>query len=368
MDLDLDRASQRRKRDEEAKRRAARQKLEEKRKSEVAAAALEEKYKAEAAAAADRAVAEAQARDAERAAAEERTGGIDFRADLRPVPIVRLDDKLHLPPSALQTLEQQGGLGAGPLVFEVRGAGLETATLAGVAEFTAEEGSVGMPPKVAHALARRGWAGGPLTVEYVRLAVVPKAECSLQPLGDGFHVLSDIVNVDAQALLQRALRSSTALAVDDIISVRHQGRTVRIRVTALKPNARICVAETDVSVDLGPAENVAKAQAKEERRAARVAAAEARWVERLAACPADVPGTRITLRGQPLPVDQYFPALAKLKSCPLKRLKTTGYPPDRKIEDFGEIFSTFLATLVPLIRPKFDSPKFRVTGHKFVKF
>lgn len=299
MDLDLDRASQRRKREEEAKRRAARQKLDEKRKNEAAAVALEEKYKAEAAAAADRAVAEAVARDAERAAAEARTGGIDFRADLRPMPIVRLDDKLHLPPSALQAFEQQGALASGPLVFEVRGAGLETATLAGVAEFIADEGTVGVPPKVAHALARQGWTGGPVAVEYVRLPVVPKAECTLQPLGDGFHVLSDIVKVDAQALLQRSLRSYTALAVDDVISVRHQGRTVRIRVTAMKPKSRVCVAETDVSVDLGPAENVAREQQRTERRAARAAAAEARWVARLAACPPEVPGTKITLRGHP---------------------------------------------------------------------
>ena len=33
--------------------------------------------------------------------------------------------------------------------------------------------------------------------------------------------------------------------------------------------------------------------------------------------------------------------------CPLARLKTTGYPPDRKIADFAEIISTFLATSVP---------------------
>ena len=36
--------------------------------------------------------------------------------------------------------------------------------------------------------------------------------------------------------------------------------------------------------------------------------------------------------------------------CPLARLKTTGYPPDRKIKDFTEIISAFLATPLPLIR------------------
>ena len=36
--------------------------------------------------------------------------------------------------------------------------------------------------------------------------------------------------------------------------------------------------------------------------------------------------------------------------CPLARLKRTGYPPDRKIGDFAEIISTFLATPSPLIR------------------
>ena len=36
--------------------------------------------------------------------------------------------------------------------------------------------------------------------------------------------------------------------------------------------------------------------------------------------------------------------------CPLARLKRTGHPPDRKIRDFAEIISTFLATPLPLIR------------------
>ena len=37
-------------------------------------------------------------------------------------------------------------------------------------------------------------------------------------------------------------------------------------------------------------------------------------------------------------------------SCPRPRLKRTGHPPDRKIGDFAEIISTFLATPLPLIR------------------
>ena len=36
--------------------------------------------------------------------------------------------------------------------------------------------------------------------------------------------------------------------------------------------------------------------------------------------------------------------------CPLPRLKRTGHPQDRKIRDFAEIISAFLATPSPLIR------------------
>ena len=44
------------------------------------------------------------------------------------------------------------------------------------------------------------------------------------------------------------------------------------------------------------------------------------------------------------------PSLRTVTSCPLPRLKRTGHPPDRKIRDFAEIISAFLATPSPLIR------------------
>ena len=44
------------------------------------------------------------------------------------------------------------------------------------------------------------------------------------------------------------------------------------------------------------------------------------------------------------------PDESAIQACPLPRLKRTGHPPDRKIRDFAEIISAFLATPLPLIR------------------
>merc|ERR1719201_3158151 len=45
--------------------------------------------------------------------------GVRFLQRLRPYPIARADDKLVLPPSALEALERQGALDGGILTFGV---------------------------------------------------------------------------------------------------------------------------------------------------------------------------------------------------------------------------------------------------------
>ena len=88
------------------------------------------------------------------AAERERNRGVVWRADLRPVALPRsvaeskglrrADDKILLPPSAGRWLMDQGAMKNGAMFFEVVCPALGTRTHAGLLEFTAEEGTVGL--------------------------------------------------------------------------------------------------------------------------------------------------------------------------------------------------------------------------------
>ena len=54
--------------------------------------------------------------------------------------------------------------------------------------------------------------------------------------------------MDAVAVLQRALRSHTALSAGDLFPCRLQDQTVMLRVTKLSPQERVCIVETDLEV------------------------------------------------------------------------------------------------------------------------
>merc|ERR1719333_247949 len=143
---------------------------------------MEKVYAAQAQESADRAAAAAAERAREAEARSARTGCVDFTMALTPVPIVRQDDKMLLPPSALADLDRLGGTGTSPLLFELT-CGARKA-LAGVAEFTAQEGEVGVPPKVALALALTADAAQKVEVSYVLLPVCPRAQASIEPTGE----------------------------------------------------------------------------------------------------------------------------------------------------------------------------------------
>merc|ERR1719163_1311839 len=124
--------------------------------------------------------------------------GVRFLQRLRPYPTDRADDKLVLPPSTLEALERQGALDGGVLTFTVAlppGPGKTAGGLthAGVAEFVAEEGTVGVPPRVALCLTKGAGldslaAVGSVEVRYARLPRSAKSRVKFQPRGEGFHI------------------------------------------------------------------------------------------------------------------------------------------------------------------------------------
>lgn len=129
MDFDL---ANKHKKEVEQRRREAKRKLEEKKKEEEIRASLEQEQR-------DRELRRLQQaeEDRKRAEAERQLNeGIRYCMRLRPYPSSRTDDKLELPPSALEELERQGALEKGTLLtFAVSLPDHPAARLAGTALF-----------------------------------------------------------------------------------------------------------------------------------------------------------------------------------------------------------------------------------------
>lgn len=294
MDFDL---AKKHSKEVEQRRREAKRKLEQQRRDEAQQASMEKEHQ-------EREIARLQKAEEERLQAEKealQNSGVRYAALLRPYPSSRTDDKLELPPSALQELERQGALEPGVLLtFAVScpdggiTAGGATSssfgtTHAGVAEFTAEEGTVGVPPRVALCLSKGSGleslaAVGQVEVRYLRLPRSAKSLAKLQPRGQGFHIGgASAVRMDLQHVLQETLRGHTALSEGDWLPIRHNGVTYELVVRALEPEPHIALLDTDLTVEVLPSEQTeAELRAEEERRAREEALArEAEERERL---------------------------------------------------------------------------------------
>lgn len=243
----------------EKRRKEAKRKLDEQRQAEAMASTLE---------------AEQQARQIEQAAVqqaavesalevEQRSGGIRFYERLSPFPSTRTDDKLTLPPSVLEKLERQGAIDGAPLTFEISVQGFasgQPTTHAGVAEFTADEGTVGIPPKVALCLTKAVGrdtlaAVGSVELRFSKLSRCSKCKVRLQPRGYGFHQKgSDVVRIDLKTVLEQTLAGHTALSQGDWLPLRHDGTTYELIVKELEPETHLLLLNTEVTVDILPSE------------------------------------------------------------------------------------------------------------------
>ncbi|KAJ8899531.1 hypothetical protein K2173_018505 [Erythroxylum novogranatense] len=185
--------------------------------------------------------------------------GICFLRILEAVPFQGNGDKIKLPPSCFTALSDEGAFDKGPLYFQLlvvhhEGPSEMTSsdskqkkqktTHSGVLEFTAEEGSVGLPPHVWNNLFSADAPKAPL-VE-VRYVWLPKGTyAKLQPDVVGF---SDVPN--HKAILETSLRQHATLSVGDMITVNHGILIYKLRVLELKPSTSISVLETDIEVDV----------------------------------------------------------------------------------------------------------------------
>lgn len=205
-----------------------------------------------------------------------RTAGIRYKESLLAVTADGEGDKILLPPSALESLSGQDAVGLGPMLFELTcttgapagqpqkpeqnaaapsGAATTTTTTrtthAGVLEFTADEGMVGLPRKVVlsllgataqqvplapdggegaideseTAMAKRRPVGGleSVVVRYVRLAKATFARVVPETVG-----LSQVSEL--RAMLENNMRNHATLTVGDHVSVWRRGKEFSLKV------------------------------------------------------------------------------------------------------------------------------------------
>ncbi|XP_027127106.1 uncharacterized protein [Coffea arabica] len=257
MDFELRRAREKLEREQKERKERAKLKIEREKKAKQEA--LRQREALEAAQRARRLdAAEAEAKANQQMEEDRLVGrGVIFSRMLEAMPYQGNGDKIKLPPSCFSELSEQGAFDKGPLHFSLSvivkddlsetmnsGSQNRRTTHAGVLEFTADEGSVGVPPHVWSNLFPAETSMLPM-VE-VRYVWLPKGTfAKLQPDEYGF---SDIPN--HKAVLETSLRQHATLSEGDMLRVNHGVLTYNLRVLELKPSSSVSVLETDIEVDI----------------------------------------------------------------------------------------------------------------------
>eukprot|EP00903_Cladosiphon_okamuranus_P008453 g8122.t1 len=207
-----------------------------------------------------------------------RTAGVSYKESLKAVTADGEGDKILLPPSALESLSRQDAVGLGPMLFELTcttageenpsqqsGATTARTTHAGVLEFVAEEGTVGLPRKVLLSLLGSmaqqipvglAESGGDreiaspaveglknVVVRYVRLAKATFARVVPETVG-----LSQVSEL--RAMLESNMRNHATLTVGDRLSVWRRGKEFSMKVVELRPEPQVTVLDTDMEIEL----------------------------------------------------------------------------------------------------------------------
>ncbi|CAM9685583.1 unnamed protein product [Ectocarpus sp. 6 AP-2014] len=293
--LNLDSRGNKLKKEQQKRRDAARLRIQRERRSKEAAAKdqarIEEQIRARKL---EQRRKEEEARKQEEAD-QIRTAGISYKESLLAVTADGEGDKILLPPSALESLSRQDAVGLGPMLFELtcttsgaaptaqqqpekapalQGGTITTTrtTHAGVLEFVADEGTIGLPRKVvlsllgaaAHqvpsrtsdenisanddpenAKAERPVVEGleNVVVRYVRLAKATFARVVPETVG-----LSQVSEL--RAMLEHNMRNHATLTVGDHLSVWRRGKEFSLKVVELRPEPQVTVIDTDMEIEL----------------------------------------------------------------------------------------------------------------------
>jgi hypothetical protein len=176
-----------------------------------------------------------------------KTGGISFRiSGLIPYEVEGEDDRVILPESALISLHQLDVFREGvALFFEISDYSGTILTHCGVKEFSAREGSVGVPPRIANALRSSNsssLATSTLTLQYV---ILPKlTSVTFRPRNTLFFGVGPI-----KQCLQENLVHHATLSVGDLITVWYRGKSFDLEVASAAPVSCGSLLDTDLVVE-----------------------------------------------------------------------------------------------------------------------
>eukprot|EP00933_Yihiella_yeosuensis_P074535 TRINITY_DN8348_c0_g1_i2.p1 TRINITY_DN8348_c0_g1~~TRINITY_DN8348_c0_g1_i2.p1 ORF type:complete len:435 (+),score=97.13 TRINITY_DN8348_c0_g1_i2:45-1349(+) len=174
--------------------------------------------------------------------------GPNFSCQLRCYPVafagrdeLDLGNRIILPPSALQELNQKGA--SGLMLFEVSDLDGRRHTHAGVLEFIAPEDICYMPSWILQKLqAQEG------DILRITLAHLEKATfMRLRPASVALHRV-----YDPKTLLETGLKNFAVLTDGDNISVEYSGKSYGLEVLEILPNGAACIVDADVEVEFAP--------------------------------------------------------------------------------------------------------------------
>eukprot|EP00277_Geminigera_cryophila_P012386 CAMPEP_0179446482 /NCGR_PEP_ID=MMETSP0799-20121207/29905_1 /TAXON_ID=46947 /ORGANISM="Geminigera cryophila, Strain CCMP2564" /LENGTH=426 /DNA_ID=CAMNT_0021235523 /DNA_START=135 /DNA_END=1415 /DNA_ORIENTATION=+ len=286
MDLEFDKAASRLKKEQKARVDKEKQRRErEKRVKDEADkknAELEEIAKERRAEQLQKEAEEEERLRLERDHIENTTGGVDFCEVFRAVsltdrPELSEGDRVTLPVSALNGLQFKGAMDLkGLLTFELT-TPQGGKTHAGVIEFVADEGTIGLPRKVQASLGAITEAddtveGGFATRVTVRFKRLPPGtfvrlqphsaefSCSVQRMGGSSIPTYDAVRgkwvlPGLEGVLHEALQPLCCLSVGDLVAVPHGGHSydmIVLQVEPAEPSLAVTLIDTDIQVEIAP--------------------------------------------------------------------------------------------------------------------
>ena len=180
----------------------------------------------------------------------QKSGGILFSLkNLIPYQIDSEDDKIILPETCLLSLDQKNAFSHGHLCFELScSVKPDNITHCGVREFSAEDGTVGLPIKVIHSLFGNHLATindiGVIDLHYRKLNKIKSAKFA--PHSNEFFTL---YKHNIKHVLEENLKLHTCLSLGDILSVWYRGKSFFVTVTELLPENYGTLIDTDVEID-----------------------------------------------------------------------------------------------------------------------
>jgi hypothetical protein len=180
----------------------------------------------------------------------QKSGGILFSLkNLIPYQIDGEDDKIILPETSLLSLDQKNAFSHGHLCFELSSSMKpDIITHCGVREFSAENGTIGIPIKVIHSLFGNHLATindiGSIDLHYRKLNKIKSAKFA--PHSDEFFSL---YKHNLKNVLEQNLKLHTCLSLGDILSVWYRGKSFFVTVAEMSPEKYGTLIDTDVEID-----------------------------------------------------------------------------------------------------------------------